>query len=56
MAVATDIVLAMVLFAAAIRVNRRPLLTLLLTVGAAVAGFIAVSAPDLLEQLLIAGL
>jgi hypothetical protein len=55
-AVGADIVLAIALFAAATRVNRRPLLTLLLTVVAAVAGFLAVSAPDFLEQLLVEGL
>ncbi|RBY81107.1 hypothetical protein DQ239_00305 [Blastococcus sp. TF02-09] len=55
-AVATDIVLAIVLFTVATRRNRGSLLTLLLTVGATVAGFVVVSAPDFLEQLLIEGL
>jgi hypothetical protein len=55
-AVAADVLLAIVLFVAATRVNRRPLLTLLFTVVAAGAGFLAVSAPDFLEQLLIEGL
>jgi Family of unknown function (DUF6518) len=55
-AVSADVLLAIVLFATATRVNRRPLLTLLLTVVATVAGFVVVSAPDLLEQLLIEGL
>ncbi len=56
MAVGADVLLAIGLFAAVTRVNRRPLVTLLLTVVAAGAGFVVVSAPDFLEQLLIEGL
>jgi hypothetical protein len=55
-AVGADIVLAIALFVAATRINRRPLLTLLLIGVAGVAGFMAISAPDFLEQLLAEGL
>jgi hypothetical protein len=54
-AVAADVLLAIVLFVAATRVNRRAVLTLLLTVVTAGAGFLAVSAPDFREQLFIEG-
>jgi hypothetical protein len=54
-AVAFDAVAAVLVFVVATRVNRRPLLTLALTAVAAVIGLAVVSAPDLLEQLLVAG-
>ncbi|MCW2901795.1 MAG: hypothetical protein JWO67_4060 [Streptosporangiaceae bacterium] len=50
-----DAVAAVVAFAVATRMNRRLQLTLALSTIAAVAGFVVVSAPDLLEQLLIEG-
>ncbi len=54
-AVAVDVVAAVLVFAVATRVNRRPLLTLALTAVAAVVGFVVVSAPDVLELLPVAG-
>ncbi len=50
-----DLVAVVLVFAQATRVNRRPLLTLALSAVAAVGGFVVVSAPDLLEQLMIEG-
>jgi Family of unknown function (DUF6518) len=54
-AVVVDAVAVVVVFGLATRVNRRPLLTLALSGVAAIGGFVVVSAPDLLEQLLVEG-
>ncbi|MGX5656931.1 DUF6518 family protein [Geodermatophilus nigrescens] len=54
-AVAIDAAAAVLVFAVATGVNRRPMLTLALTAVAAVIGFGVVSTPDLLEQWLIEG-
>jgi hypothetical protein len=53
---ALDVFLAVAVFAVATRDNRRPALTLILTIGAAVPGFLIVSGPDFIQQLLIEGL
>ena len=55
-AVTVDALAAVVVFTVATRVNRRPVLTLVLSVATTVAGFLVVSAPDFLEQILIEGL
>jgi hypothetical protein len=54
-AVTVDVLAAVAAFVVGSRFNRRPLLTLGLTVGTTVLGFLVVSAPDHLEQVLIEG-
>ena len=53
-AVPLGLLAAVVMFVIAARANRRPALTLGLTVMTSVVGFLAVSAPDPIEQLTIA--
>ena len=55
-AVTVDLLATVVILAVATRANRRPELTAAMTVVAALAGFVVVSAPDFLEQVLIEGL
>lgn len=52
-AVTVDLLAAVAVFLVATRANRRPVATLAWTVLAAAAGFAVVSAPDLLEQVLV---
>jgi hypothetical protein len=54
-AVGVDLFLAVAVFVTAAAVNRRTWLTLALTVGTAAVGFVAVSAPDFLQQVLVTG-
>lgn len=54
-AVAVDLLAAVVVFVIAARANRHPALTLGLTVITSGVGFLVVSAPDFIEQLMIEG-
>ena len=55
-AVTVDLSAVIVILAVATRANRRPALTVALTVVAALAGFVVVSLPDVLQQIVIEGL
>jgi len=54
-AVAVDVLAAIAVFVIASRANRRPVMTLALTVATAFLGFVVISAPDFIEQGLIQG-
>lgn len=54
-AVTVDVIAAIAVFLIASKFNRRPLLTLGLTVATAVLGLLVVSAPDFIQQVLIEG-
>lgn len=54
-AVTVDLIAALAVSAIASRNNKRPLLTLALTIAAAALAWVAVSAPDFIEQGLIEG-
>jgi hypothetical protein len=54
-AVGVALLLAAALYVVTVRRNRQPVLTLVFTALASVAGLLLVSAPDLVEQLLVRG-
>jgi hypothetical protein len=54
-AVIVDVLAALAVFMIACRYNKRPLLTLSLTIATGVLGLLVVSAPDFIEQGLIEG-